>query len=101
MKSIVYVKFDNNGYITAVNSSDFLTDVFGWVEIDYGYGDKYYHAQGNYFKNPIITDRGAYRYKLIAGKPVACSAEEIAAQEAALLPKNPDAAQFWENPYAL
>ena len=59
---IVYVKPNSNGYITAVNSSAFLTDSTGWVEIDRGYGDKYHHAQGNFFLEPIITDGGAYRY---------------------------------------
>lgn len=83
---IVYVKTDSNGYITAVNSSEFMPDTTGWTEIDSGYGDKYHHAQGNYFPLPIITDGGAYRYKLVDGKPVECIAEEIAAQEEALKP---------------
>ena len=83
---IVYVKPNSNGYITAVNSSAFLADTTGWTEIDHGYGDKYHHAQGNYFPEPIYTEVGAYRYKLIDGKPVACTTEEIAAQEDALRP---------------
>lgn len=78
---IVYVKPNSSGYITAVNSSAFLPDTTGWVEIDRGYGDKYHHAQGNYFPLPILTDGGAYRYKLVKGKPVECTAEEISAQE--------------------
>ena len=83
---IVYVKPNDAGYITTVNSSAFLPDTTGWTEIDSGYGDKYHHAQGNYFPKPIITDGGAYRYKLVYGKPVECTAEAIAAQEAALKP---------------
>lgn len=83
---IVYVKPNSNGYITAINSSAFLADTTGWTEIDHGYGDKYHHAQGNYFPEPIYTEVGAYRYKLIDGKPVACTTEEIAAQEDALRP---------------
>lgn len=83
---IVYAKTDSNGYITAINSSAFLTDNTDWVEIDQGYGDKYHHAQGNYFHQPIITEGGAYQYKLVDGKPVECTAEEIAAQEEALKP---------------
>ena len=83
---IVYAKTDSNSYITAVNSSAFLADITGWTEIDHGYGDKYHHAQGNYFPEPIYTEVGAYRYKLIDGKPVACTTEEIAAQEEALKP---------------
>lgn len=83
---IVYVKTDSNGYITAVNSSAFLTDSSGWTEIDSGYGDKYHHAQGNYFPLPIRTIGGAYRYNLVDDKPAECTAEEIAAQEEALKP---------------
>lgn len=78
---IVYVKANSNGHITAVNSSAFLTDTAGWVEIDSGYGDKYHHAQGNYFPEFIFTEGGAYRYKLVDGKPVECTAEEIREQE--------------------
>lgn len=82
-KYTVYVKINENSYITAVNSSAFLTDTTGWVQIDEGSGDKYHHAQGNYFPEPIITEGGAYRYKLVDGSVVECTAEEIAEQEAA------------------
>lgn len=78
---IVYVKSNDSGYITAVNSSVFLTDITGWVEVDSGYGARYGHAQGNYFPEPIMTDGGAYRYKLVDGAAVECTEEEIAAQE--------------------
>lgn len=83
----IYVKTNSSGYITAVNSSAFLSDLTDWVEIDRGYGDKYHHAQGNYFPEPIITDGGAYQYKLVDGKAVECTAEEIAAQEETRKPK--------------
>ena len=81
--AIVYVKPDEKSYITAVNSSAFLSDTTGWTEIDRGYGDKYHHAQGNYFPEPIETSVGTYRYKLVDDKPVECTPEEIAAQEEA------------------
>ena len=78
---IVYVKTNTNGYIVASNSSAFLTDTSGWIEIDSGYGDKYHHAQGNYFDKPIYTDSGVYRYKMVDSKPAECTAKEIAEQE--------------------
>lgn len=81
---IVYVRPNDSGYIAAINSSAFLPDTEGWVEIDQGYGDKYHHAQGNYFDKPIRTESGVCRYKLVGGKPVECTAEEIAQQEAVL-----------------
>lgn len=59
----VYVKLDDQNLIISVNSSAFLPDVTGWTEIDSGYGDKYHHAQGNYFPKPIMDERGIYRYK--------------------------------------
>ena len=86
---VVYVKYNGSNYITAVNSSAFLADTTDWIEIDRGYGDKYHHAQGNYFEKPIYTDSGVYRYRLASGKPVECSDAEIAEQEAALEPAGP------------
>lgn len=83
---IVYVKTNASSYITGVNSSDFLEDTAGWLKIDSGYGDKYHHAQNNYFPQPIYTESGAYRYKLVDGQPVECTPEEIAAQEEANRP---------------
>lgn len=93
---IVYVKTnDSSGYITAVNSSAFLSDTTGWTEIDQGTGDKYHHAQGNYFPWPIITDGGAYRYKLVDGKPAECTAEDIAQQEA-MIQTPPKPVSVWD-----
>lgn len=81
---IVYVKTNEAGYIVAVNSSAFLSDLTGWQQMDSGNGDKYHHAQNNYFPEPVYTETGVYRYKLVDGKQVECTAEEIAEQEAAL-----------------
>lgn len=94
---IVYVKPNSGGYITAVNSSAFLTNLTDWVEIDSGYGDKYHHAQGNYFPEPIITDGGVYRYKLVDGVLAECTDEEITAQEEALKPTPaPSETSVWD-----
>ena len=73
----VYVKPDEAGRITAINSSAFLSDTDGWVKIDHGVSDKFHHAQGNYFPKPIIDDRGVLRYKLVDGKPAERTAEEM------------------------
>ena len=82
----VYVKINATNYITDVNSSEFLIDTTDWIAIDEGSGDRYHHAQGNYFPKPIITDGGAYRYKMVDGTPMECTTEEIASQEKALKP---------------
>ena len=82
----VYVKTNTKGYITSINSSDFISDLTGWTEIDQGHGDKYHHAQGNYLPGPLMTVGGAYRYKLVNGKPVECTESEIQEQEEANKP---------------
>lgn len=80
MDYIVYAKVNESGYIADINSSAFLSDLSGWTEIDCGSGDKYHHAQGNYLPGPLMTEGGAYRYKLAGGKPVECTPEEIQGQ---------------------
>lgn len=47
----VYVKKDENGNILEVNSDIFIKNFDGWEKIDEGYGDKYAHAQSQYFIN--------------------------------------------------
>ena len=74
---IVYIKTDEENRITAVNSSAFLLDPDGWMEIDRGYTQRHCHAQGNYFNKPIMDDRGIFRYKLVDGKPVERTQEEM------------------------
>lgn len=80
---IVYVQTDEQGRITAVNSSAFVGEDWG-TEIDSGFGDQCHHAQGNYFPQPVYTDDGIPRYKLEDGKPVDRTEEEIEADRAAL-----------------
>lgn len=73
----VYVLPDAKNRITAVNSDEFLPDLTGWVQIDEGDGDRYHHAQGNYFPLPIMDERGIYRYMLVDGAAVERTAEEM------------------------
>lgn len=73
----VYIKTDSSGNVTAVNSSIFLSDSTGWIYIDEGHGDKYAHAQGNYFDKPIMTDEGICRYKYVDSAVVEKTEEEI------------------------
>ena len=74
---VVFVKLDDANRITAVNSSAFILNQDGWTEIDRGYTQRHHHAQGNYFPQPIIDERGIYRYKLVDGKPEERTAEEM------------------------
>ena len=83
----VYIKTDSQN-IVAVNSSAFLSDTDGWIEIDRGIGDRYHHAQGNYFPLPIVTDTGIYRYKY-DGEIIEKTDQEIETEEANLPPPEP------------
>lgn len=78
---IVYIKTDNQNCIIAINSSAFLDNTESWIKIDEGLSDKYHHAQGNYFDKPIYTDDGVPRYKLVDGKAVERTSEEIEADK--------------------
>ena len=89
-KSKVYVLLNSEGYITRIDGGytiGNITDPEKWVLIDDGYGDRYNLCQSNYLPQPIRTMSNAYRYKLVDGKPVECTAEEIAAQEEANKPE--------------
>ena len=79
---VVYVQTDEQNRITAVNSSAFVSAEWG-TEIDHGTGDRYHHAQGNYFDQPLYTEDGIPRYKLVDGKAVERTEEEIQADQAA------------------
>lgn len=59
---IVYIKTDEQNRIKAVNSSAFLRDTDGWREIGMGFGDRFHHAQGNFFPTPSCDMRGIMRY---------------------------------------
>lgn len=59
----VYIQIDDQGRIIAVNSEAFIKDLDNWIFIDKGSGDKFYHAQGNYFSKPLMNENGFYRYK--------------------------------------
>lgn len=72
----VYVQTDDQGRITAVNSSAFVPAEWG-TEIDSGFGDKYHHAQGNYFPTGIYTEDGIPRYKLVENTAQERTEEEI------------------------
>ena len=85
---IVYVKIDEQSRIIAINSNAFLDNTENWTKIDDGIGDKYHHAQGNYFDKPIFTNDGVPRYKLVDGKAVERTSEEISAERLEPLKEN-------------
>lgn len=73
----VFVKVDTNDCVVAINSNAFIYDFTDWIEIDSGMGDKYHHAQNHYLNNPIVDNRGIYRYKLVNNELVERSVAEM------------------------
>lgn len=61
----VYIVIDGKNRIVSVDSSAFISDTTGWVQIDEGNGDRYHHAQNNYFPKPKYDDRGIPRYAYV------------------------------------
>ena len=76
MEFSVFVKVDERGRIIDVNSSLFLQDTEGWVEVAHGVGDRFQHAQGNYLTKPIFI-MGIPAYKMEMGEIRERSEEEI------------------------
>lgn len=73
----VYIQTDETGRVVGINSDTFLPSTDGWEKIAEGYGDKYHHAQGNFFPLPLTDENGVYRYKTESGKPVERTEEEM------------------------
>lgn len=81
-KSKVFVLIDKYGRIIRCEggySSGNIKDITEWVCIDEGVGDKYNLCQSHYFDGGISTEDAIPRYKLVDGKPVLRSDEEIEA----------------------
>lgn len=74
---IVYVRVDNAGRVTGIGSRSYITDLDGWIRIDEGRGDRYRHAQAQYFSNPLMDERGVWRYRLDGITPVERTQEEM------------------------
>lgn len=83
-KSRVYVLTDSESRILRLEGEYSLpADLAGWTKIDEGYGDKFSLAQTHYLDKPLY-DGAVLRYKLVDGKVVERTAEEIEADKAKL-----------------
>lgn len=76
IKIKVYVKINEQNIITDINSSIFLNNVEGYIQIDEGSGDKYAHAQGNYLEKRLFDESGRFNYKFEDGKILELTDEE-------------------------
>lgn len=83
-KSRVYVLCDSESRVLRLEGEYSLpADLTGWTKIDEGFGDKYALAQSHYLDKPLY-DGAVPRYKLVDGKVVERTAEEIEADKAKL-----------------
>lgn len=83
-KSRVYVLCDSESRVLRLEGEYSLpADLTGWTKIDEGFGDKYALAQSHYCAKPLY-DGAVLRYKLVDGKVVERTAEEIEADKAKL-----------------
>ena len=83
-KSRVYVQTDSDSRVLRLEGEYSLpADLTGWTKIDEGYGDRFSLAQSHYLDKPLY-DGAVLRYKLVDGKVVERTAEEIEADKAKL-----------------
>lgn len=83
-KSRVYVQTDETGRVLRLEGEYSLpADLTGWTKIDEGYGDRFALAQSHYLEKPLY-DGAVLRYKLVDGKVVERTTEEIEADKAKL-----------------
>jgi hypothetical protein len=83
-KSRVYVLCDSESRVLRLEGEYSLpADLTGWTKIDEGYGDKFSLAQSHYLDKPLY-DGAVLRYKLVDGKVVERTVEEIEADKAKL-----------------
>ena len=82
----VYAKLNTQKNIVGVNSSAFLENVDEWVLIDSGFGDKYHHAQGNYFDGGIFTYDDIPLYRWDGVRVIKRADEEIKAERGNIPP---------------
>ena len=95
----VYIQTDEDGNVIGINSSAFLENTDGWIQVDEGEGHKYHHAQGNYLEKGLFDEFGRHNYRYIDDEvveiaeadkppmplPIPSQEERIEALEAALL----------------
>ena len=83
-KSRVYVLCDSESRVLRLEGEYSLpADLTGWTKIDEGSGDRFSLAQSHYLEKPLY-DGAVLRYKLVDGKVVERTAEEIEADKAKL-----------------
>lgn len=83
IKSNVYIKTDENGFITRCEGGYTMQNIDNldeWLLIDEGSGDKYNLCQSHYFDGGLYTEDGICRYRWSGTEAVLRSEEEISVE---------------------
>ncbi len=84
IKFKVYIQTDGQGRVVRCEGGCTTPeDLTGWTYIDEGAGDRYNLCQAHYFDGGLYTTDAIPRYKLVEGKPVLRTDEEIEADRKA------------------
>ena len=60
----VFVKTNDEGFITDIDNDLSLKDTSGWIQIDEGNGKRFEFAVTSYFEESLVDENGNYRYKI-------------------------------------
>lgn len=71
----VYIQINIDNYVTAIDSSAFISDPTNWLKVDSGEGEFYKYCRVLYCPKGLTTD-GGYNYKLVDGVVVYAPQQE-------------------------
>lgn len=72
----VYIKTDEKNNIIEINSEIFIENTDEYIYLDSGIGDKYVHAQNNYFNKALTNAHGIHNYKFVNEQAIERTEEE-------------------------
>lgn len=62
MKNAVYIKLNGNRIVEIAGGFTEPVQHAGWLKIDEGEGNRYYHAQSKYLSKPLTDETGCHNY---------------------------------------
>ena len=75
----VYIRTDEQGRVEDVSSSAFLVDPAGWMAVCSGDGDRFVHAQGNFFAKLVRDERGICQYRKVKADAYTAGEDRVVA----------------------
>ena len=62
----IYIQIDANNKVVSIASNFLISDFTGWIQIDEGYGEKYFYAH-KYLDKGLLDNQSRFNYKYIDG----------------------------------